>query len=132
MTVYVDDAAIPTTVGRWSSRWSHLTADTREELHEFAARLGLRRSYFQENNAKPGSFSREAWHYDLTVNKRAQAIRLGAKPVTSKEMRAVIMARAPLTRAARAKREAAEAAAGGAHAYVQAKAAERQAAGEAT
>ena len=44
MTVYVDDARIPATVRNGSrshtSAWCHLTADTREELHEFAARLG--------------------------------------------------------------------------------------------
>lgn len=32
MTVYVDDMRRPATVGRISARWSHLTADTREEL----------------------------------------------------------------------------------------------------
>ena len=47
MTVYVDDAHIPATVGRHTSSWCHLTADSPEELHEFAGRLGLRRSYFQ-------------------------------------------------------------------------------------
>jgi hypothetical protein len=47
MTVYVDNSNIAATVGRHASRWSHLTADDKEELHAFAARLGLRRSYFQ-------------------------------------------------------------------------------------
>jgi hypothetical protein len=109
VTVYVDDAAIVATVGRWSSRWSHLTADTRDELHDFAARLGLRRSYFQENDAKPGSFSREAWHYDVTANKRNQAIRLGAEPVTAAQLTEIIHARAPLTRALREQRRQREA-----------------------
>lgn len=44
MTVYVDDMRVPARVGRINARWSHLMADTDEELHEFAARLGLRRS----------------------------------------------------------------------------------------
>ena len=48
MTVYVDDARIPARVGRWDSSWSHLFADTQDELHAFAARLGLRRSWFQD------------------------------------------------------------------------------------
>jgi hypothetical protein len=47
MTVYVDDARIPARRGRLSSTWSHLFADTEDELHEFEARLGLRRSWFQ-------------------------------------------------------------------------------------
>jgi Protein of unknown function (DUF4031) len=51
MAVYVDDAGILAEVRNGSrvhvSRWSHLTADTQEELHEFAARLGLRREWFQ-------------------------------------------------------------------------------------
>ena len=49
MAIYVDDANIPATVpngrARHTSQWSHLFADTQEELHEFSAKLGLRRSY---------------------------------------------------------------------------------------
>lgn len=78
MTVYVDDATIPATVPNGpvshTSTWSHLTADTQDELHAFAARLGLRRSYFQD---KP----RGLWHYDVTKGKREQALRLGAVPM---------------------------------------------------
>ena len=112
MTVYVDDAAIQATVGRHQSRWSHLTADTRDELHAFAERLGLRREWFQPGNksglAKPGSFSAEAWHYDLTANKRLQAIRLGAEAVTSARMNEIILARSPATLARKQARAAAE------------------------
>lgn len=81
MTVYVDAARIPAIVGRHSSRWSHLTADTKEELHAFAERLGLRRSYFQTCKANRKRCSPETcphWHYDVTDGKRAQALRLGA------------------------------------------------------
>lgn len=101
MAVFVDDAAIPATVGRHASVWSHLTADTVEELHAFAGRLGLRRSYFQPGrpDAAPGSFSAEGWHYDLTAGKRAQALRLGAVGCTSRELNAIIHVRAPATRA---------------------------------
>ena len=63
MTVYVDDASIPATVRNRSrshpSAWCHLTADTPQELHEFAARLGLGRSYFQPDKpiaGKPSQF----------------------------------------------------------------------------
>src|SRR5258708_25147305 len=55
------------------SRWSHLTADTVEELHEFAVRkLGLKRSWFQDGRHP---------HYDLTEGMRYKALRLGAQPV---------------------------------------------------
>jgi Protein of unknown function (DUF4031) len=112
MTVYVDDAAIEAQVGRYRSRWSHLTADSREELHAFAARLGLRRSWFQPGNTsglgRPGSFSAEAWHYDVTAGKRMQAIRLGAQAVTSAELNEIIWARtSPASQARRAARDTA-------------------------
>lgn len=75
MTVYVDTAFIEATVPngrvRHNSKWCHLTADTKAELHEFAQRLGLRRSYFQD---KPSG----RWHYDVTEGMRWKAIRMGA------------------------------------------------------
>jgi Protein of unknown function (DUF4031) len=48
MRVYVGDARIPTRVGRLQGRWSYLCADTELELHAFATRVGLRRSYLQD------------------------------------------------------------------------------------
>lgn len=74
MTVYVDDANIAATPAPRTSRWSHLSADTRAELHEFAGALGLRREWFQDAPA--------TWHYDLSEGKRARAIQLGAEAVT--------------------------------------------------
>lgn len=55
-----------------SGSWSHLTADTDEELHKFAHMIGLRRDYHQPS--PPSSRS----HYDVTETKRRVAIRLGA------------------------------------------------------
>jgi hypothetical protein len=81
MSVYVDDAHIPAAVtdrrtGRtYRARWSHLTADTKTELHTFAARIGLSRAWFQD---KPGGL----WHYDVTANKRRQAIAAGAVEIS--------------------------------------------------
>jgi hypothetical protein len=67
MTVWVD----PLRAGGWHLGPScHLFADTPGELHAFAARLGMARSWFQ---GKP-----RLWHYDLTVTRRAHALRLGA------------------------------------------------------
>jgi hypothetical protein len=77
MTVYVDDMRRPARVGRLNARWSHLTADTKAELHDFATvKLGLDRRWFQEP-AIPG-----LWHYDVTDRVRDQAIALGAEAVS--------------------------------------------------
>ncbi|MBV9944095.1 MAG: DUF4031 domain-containing protein [Solirubrobacterales bacterium] len=60
LTVYVDNAFAIGDWGRWTGG-GHLQADTPEELHEFAGRIGLRREWFQ---AKPGRPEND--HYDLT------------------------------------------------------------------
>ena len=62
-------------------RWCHLTADSTAELHEFAARLGLRRASFQSKPGRP-------WHdhYDLPIQVRERALRMGATPLTTREM----------------------------------------------
>lgn len=61
------------------SLYCHMMTDGElQELHDFAARLGLRRSWFQNKPGHP--------HYDLSQGKRLQAIRLGATPVTSEEL----------------------------------------------
>lgn len=75
MPVYVDP--LFDTVG-WSTAWPypeacHLMADTVEELHPFAARVGMRRAWFQE-----GPPVHSVAHYDLTRARRAVAVKLGA------------------------------------------------------
>lgn len=75
MAVYVDDMLRWATVGRLRARWSHLVADSRDELDSFARRLGLKPTYRQHNG-------RPTEHYDLTESKRRQAIALGAVQVT--------------------------------------------------
>lgn len=106
MTVYVEDARIKAKVGSWDTRWSHLFADTAEELHAFAARLGLRRSWFQDPTvvgkprARPGSRAAENWHYDVTDAKRHQAIALGAVAVSWRDAVGIISARYERTKAA--------------------------------
>jgi len=59
--------------------WCHMATDSSlSELHQMAARLGLRRAWFQNKPTHP--------HYDLTPAKRAQAIRLGALAVSTHEL----------------------------------------------
>lgn len=74
MTVYVDNWRQRARVGRLDAVWSHLTADTDEELHEFAARLGLRREWAQHMDDEMQTMH----HYDVTESKRKQAVKLGA------------------------------------------------------
>ena len=90
MTVYVDELRdydpeqIKEPAQRYGRRWCHLNADTEVELHEFAARLGLRRSWYQPGNQKDG-FNWYLSHYDVTERKRALAVRLGAVEVHSRD-----------------------------------------------
>ncbi len=77
MAVDVDNAGIPAAVRNGpvvhSSRWSHLFADTPEELHRFAVeQLGLKRSYFQPGRRRGDGSPSPHWHYDVTAGKRAQ------------------------------------------------------------
>jgi hypothetical protein len=60
----------------------HLIADSNEELHAFAARLGLRRSWFQPSASGP--------HYDLTAGRRATAVRLGALELSDRDFHAIL------------------------------------------
>jgi hypothetical protein len=81
MTVYVDDMFMPAKVaGMRPAIWCHMQADTDEELHAFAAQLGLRRSWFQEKDGRP-----ENNHYDVTKSVRAKAVKLGAVEETIEE-----------------------------------------------
>jgi len=71
MTVYVDRLMPCIPNRRWRcDRACHLFADSTEELHAFAGRLGLKRGWFQGQSRLD--------HYDLTPGKRRQAIALGA------------------------------------------------------
>jgi len=80
MTVYVDDAIWP-----WrGQRWAHLMADSLEELHGFAQRLGLRPESFQ--NKTSGA------HYDVPAALREQAIELGAVAISRHRDRELVRA----------------------------------------
>ena len=59
----------------------HLTADTTEELHTFAAKLGLKRTWCSDRTQP----SARPVHYDLVASKRGQALKLGAEDITERE-----------------------------------------------
>ncbi len=68
MAVYVDEA-----LWNWHDRkWCHLLADDIDELHRFAAVLGLHRISYQGPPKTPNP------HYDLTSFERRRAIAWGA------------------------------------------------------
>lgn len=68
MSVYIDQAR--NSFGRMIM--CHMIADTPDELHAMAGRIGLVRRWFQ---APPkASF----WHYDIALSRRALAVAAGA------------------------------------------------------
>jgi hypothetical protein len=79
MTVYVDDMAAQ--YGRMVM--FHMVADTDEELHEMAAKIGVARRWHQKAGT-PHS------HYDICKGKRTQAVALGAVEVDRAGLAAVI------------------------------------------
>jgi hypothetical protein len=101
MAVYVDNARIPANVGDVRGRWSHLTADTTEELGEFAARIGLRAVWFQTCKRACAPAGCVHWHYDVTDSKRAEAITAGAKVIDIREWGAICAGRRAAQRAER-------------------------------
>jgi len=75
VTVYVDNMRRHATVGRITANWSHLMADTSQELRDFAAQLGLKPEWIQH----PGTH-RE--HFDVTDTLRTKALASGARALT--------------------------------------------------
>lgn len=71
--VYVDDADVP----KYGRGWCHLTADSLDELHAFATRIGLPARAFHRGARHP--------HYDITTDQRLNAIRSDARPISPRE-----------------------------------------------
>ncbi len=71
--IYVDSLkeCTPKKGWRWTS-YCHMFADSLDELHEFASKIGMRRNWFQDKKLP---------HYDLTEKRRKVAISLGAQEV---------------------------------------------------
>ena len=83
MSVYVDDIftwPVDTVKNvqarrlaeRNKGRWSHMIADSEEELVRFAISIGLKKEWLQHAGTPRA-------HFDLTPNKRKQAVAKGAK-----------------------------------------------------
>ena len=68
MSVYVDKPLYPFR----RMIMCHMIADTPNELHVMAAKIGIPRKWFQ--TPPKASF----WHYDIAKGKRALAIKAGA------------------------------------------------------
>lgn len=65
---------------------THLVCADLEALHRFAARIGLRRAWFQDEGGRNP-------HYDLTtVRMRQKALRAGARLASTRELLAVLRA----------------------------------------
>lgn len=95
MTVYVDDFEIDATVGGLRRRWSHLVADSHDELVQFGRRLRLSNAWIQKRGTV-----RE--HFDVTSAVRRRALALGAVPVDYLQMQAVLDRKTVAGRAASA------------------------------
>ncbi len=81
MTIYVDQILEYPNCKLRYKRWCHMATDgDLSELHQMAARLSLHPSWFQ---TRPG---KHLPHYNLTPNKRAQAVRLGVQEVDTMEL----------------------------------------------
>ena len=66
MAIYVDFMQIEFK----GYKWSHMLADTLQELHDFAALIEVDKRLFHQNASYP--------HYDVTVQMRETALEYGA------------------------------------------------------
>lgn len=55
----------------------HMLADSLDELHEMAERIGLKREWFQPKSTP---------HYDVSIERRKLALRLGAVEADGKKV----------------------------------------------
>lgn len=81
--VYVDD--MRASFGRMIM--CHMIADSDEELHAMASRIGVAKRWHQA----PPKASHS--HYDIALSKRALALALGARPITLRQASAMCVRR---------------------------------------
>lgn len=82
MTTYVDDMHQSAMGGYGRMKMSHMLADTDDELHAMADRIGVARRWWQ---APP----RYSSHYDIALSKRAIAVAAGAIEITIRQAAAM-------------------------------------------
>lgn len=70
MTVYVDDMRAP----YGGMIMCHMIADSEDELHAMADRIGVARRWYQGD------------HYDISLSRRALAVRFGAREITMRQL----------------------------------------------
>ena len=76
MAVYVDNARLP--FGRMIM--CHMIADTDQELHDMADKIGIARKWFQ------GPPKHRHAHYDICLSKRKLAVEYGAVELSWREL----------------------------------------------
>lgn len=82
MAVYVDDMRAP--YGRMVM--CHMVADTDDELHAMAAKIGVARRWHQKPKTSHS-------HYDICLSKRAKAVSLGAIEIDRAKLGEIIRAK---------------------------------------
>lgn len=83
MAIYVDDMHT-TAMGQYRRmRMSHMIADTDEELHAMAEKIGVARRWWQSPEKTSGS------HYDIALTKRTLAVQAGAIEITLRQCAAM-------------------------------------------
>jgi hypothetical protein len=82
---YVDTVREYPAAGLRYTRFCHLLADTRDELHAMAEALGIPSAYFQDHPWR--------WHHDLPEALRPKALELGAVEVTLHDVGALLRRR---------------------------------------
>ncbi len=80
--IYVSDLTASETKLPYKKMCQMTTNGDIQDLHDFAAQIGLRREWFQDESSHP--------HYDLTPNKRKQAISHGAIAISSRQLTSVM------------------------------------------
>jgi len=79
MTIYIDKAEWVTKAKNPRKQYAHMISDTSlEELHFFAAQMGIKRHFFHQ--------SRACKHYDISGEQIQKVLSAGAYEVSSKEI----------------------------------------------
>jgi len=84
MTVYADDMKAELMPGHAPGRryvFSHMIADSEDELHAMADKIGVDRKWYQGD------------HYDIAQSKKKLAILAGARPITLRQLACMAMKR---------------------------------------